>query len=118
MAESDLLERAIVQSVEVFNIATYAEVKDRLEAILSSTRHAFTKASQEEKVTREDMMERVSQPLVPVPSLPSEITERHIDVKGKGPGLSSRPKVDVMRKHMTRVLEESLERDDSVVYLG
>jgi hypothetical protein len=118
MAESDLLERAIVQSVEVFNVGTYAEVKDRFEVILSSTRGAFAKASQEEKVTREDMMERVAQPLVPVPALPSEITERHSDAKRKGPELSSRPKVDVMRKHMTRVLEESLERDDSVVYLG
>lgn len=107
-----------MQSVEVFNVGTYAEVKNRFEAILSSTRDAFTRASQEEKVTREDMMERVSRPLVPVPALPSEITERIWHVKGQSPELSSRPKVDVMRKHMTRVLEESLDRDDSVVYLG
>jgi TPP-dependent pyruvate/acetoin dehydrogenase alpha subunit len=118
MAESDLLERAIVQSVEVFNVGTYAEVKDRLEAILSSTRDAFTRASQEEKVTREDMMERVSRPLVPVAALPPEIKDRNWHAKGQSPEMSPRPKADVMRKHMTRVVDESLDRDDSVVYLG
>ena len=117
MAEADLLERAIVQAVETFNACTYADVKNRFDALLLSTQRAFNDASQEEKVSREEMMERVSQPLVPVPALPTKVTERFVHAT-KEPEVSSRPKVDVMRKHMTRVLRESLEGDDSVVYLG
>ncbi|CAB9498379.1 oxoisovalerate dehydrogenase subunit beta [Seminavis robusta] len=118
MAESDLLERAIMQAVEVFNALTYQEVKDRFQEIRASTRDAFSKASQEEKVTRSEMMERVATPTVTCPPLPSELTERTIE-KPKSESTSKRPKkLDVMRKHMTRVLEESLANDDSVVYLG
>lgn len=122
MAESDVLECAVAQAVEVFNVATYAEVRDRLDEIRFMTQGAFSKASAEERVTRDDMMKRVSQPLVSCSALPSSITVRS-KAKSSSESVSAslqRPKkkVDVMRKHMTRVLEESLAEDESVVYLG
>lgn len=118
MAESDVLERAVVQAVEVFNVATYAEVRDRLDEIRSITRDAFSKASAEERVTRDDMMKRVSQPLVSCSALPSSITVRSKEKSSSESLQRPKKKVDVMRKHMTRVLEESLAEDESVVYLG
>ena len=110
MADSTVLERAIVQAVEVYNASTYSEIKDRFEEFRVGSREAFVLASQEDKVTRQDMMDRVAQPMVTCPRLPANIVER----------TPSKPtsKPEVMRKHMTRVLGESLEADPSVVYLG
>jgi TPP-dependent pyruvate/acetoin dehydrogenase alpha subunit len=110
MADSNVMECAIAQAVEVNNAYTYAEVKDRLEEIRTGTRAAFDKASQEEKVTRYDMLQQVEQPMVPVPRLPPSMSEKlPTSEKPKG-------KLEVMRKHMTRVLEESLT-DDPFCYL-
>jgi TPP-dependent pyruvate/acetoin dehydrogenase alpha subunit len=116
MAESDLLERAIVQAVDVFNSYSYAEVKDRFLEIRDLTQKAFSHASTEEKVTRQDMLDRVEMPMVACPALPFDIVEKPaVASKEKSP---RKAKPEVMRKHMTRVLEESLENDPTVVYLG
>lgn len=116
MSESDLLERAIVQAVEVFNACTYGEVKDRFKEIRTLTKSAFDTASQEEKVTRQDMIERVSQPMVPCSALPASVVEKPYELSVPSPSTKEKP--EVMRKQMTRVLEESLANDSSVVYLG
>lgn len=118
MAESDLLERAIVQGVDVFNAFTYAEVKDRFYEIRDLTKKAFAEASLEEKVSRQDMLDRVALPMVTCPPLPADIVEKTAGGgKTKSPP-AKKSKPEVMRKHMTRVLEESLTNDESVVYLG
>jgi len=120
MADSTVVERAIVQAVEVFNAGTYSEIKDRFEELRSETRAGFEQASEEDKVTRRDMMDRVAEPVVTYPRLPSTITERSLATTEQNNPKSSTatPKLEVMRKHMTRVLEESLTNDPSVVYLG
>lgn len=89
-------------------------MKDRFEEIRDGARSGFIQASREEKVTRQDMLERVAQPMVPCPRLPANLAQRTPEKTKAQPG--SKP--EVMRKHMTRVLEESLTNDSSVVYLG
>lgn len=113
--DCDNLERAIIQAVDVFSACTYAEIRDRLQEIRTGTRDAFAQASQEEKVTRDDMLKQVAQPMVSVPRLPKELA-----VRADGTTMDDKlgPKREVMRKHMTRVLEETLKKDPSVVYLG
>ena len=76
MADQDILEGAVAQAVEVFDACTYVEVKDRFEEIESGTRDAFIWASHEEKVTQEDMLQQIAQPMVPVPRLPKSILNK------------------------------------------
>ena len=121
MADSNVLERAIVQAVEVYNACTYSEVKDRFEKFRVGSREAFVLASQEDKVTRQEMMDRVAQPMVSCPRLPAKIVEKSPTEAINSNSESTRTvatKPEVMRKHMNRVLNESLEADPSVVYLG
>ena len=109
MAHSTVLESMIVQAVEVFSATTYSEIRDRLHEIRSRTIESFQIAASEGKVTRADMLKRVSAPLVgafhaaPL-VLPTPIV--------------SSVKTDVMRKHMNRVIAESMQNDKSVMYLG
>lgn len=110
MADSCNLEGAMRQAVEVLGVTTYPELRDRFEELRHETNDAFGRAVLEPKVTLEDMMDRVSVPLSPPPPPPC----------GPPPngGSDGTEKPQVMRKHMTRVLEEALEADPSVVYLG
>ena len=68
---------------------------------------SFTKASAEPKIsTREELIKTNSQPLTPfVP--PTSVT---VNPQNELP--------DVMRKHMNRVIEEAINNDPSVVYIG
>ena len=120
MADSSVLERAIAQAVEVFNVCTYNEVKDRFAEIRTGTRQAFNQASTEAKVTREDMLEIVSQPMIACPRLPASVVEKSGGnaITKETKTFSTSQKLEVMRKAMTRVLEESLENEPSVVYIG
>jgi 2-oxoisovalerate dehydrogenase E1 component len=99
---------------------------------------AFAQAIDEEAVetvTREQMIQQLTPPLVPVPRLPPTIlqafdtaatTKAASGTADKSPpttttniGNRQTPnKREVMRKHMTRVLEEVLTQDESIVYMG
>ena len=144
MADCTVLESAVKQAVEVFSVTTYPEIRDRWLAIQQMTRSSFATASQEEKVTRQEMLSRVAQPLA-VPQMTRSsfakasqqekftrqaMLSRVAQQRGKS---VSRPKWDsvrstetgastgnreVMRKLMTRVIAETMERNESVVYLG
>lgn len=108
MANEQVMESSVVQAVEVFNVLTYPEVRDRFEEIKSWTTRAFDEASAEAKVTRQDMLDRVAPPALPI---------RH-ENSGKDATVRIKGKKEVMRKHMTRVLDESLARNGKVIYLG
>jgi pyruvate/2-oxoglutarate/acetoin dehydrogenase E1 component/TPP-dependent pyruvate/acetoin dehydrogenase alpha subunit len=123
MAEMTTLESAMAQAVDVHNATTWSQLLDRFGQIQEWTRLAFERASAEEKVTRQDMLDIVSAKPVAVPRLfSSDITTvsgtmpmaRPID----GQARTTREKPQVMRKHMTRVIEEVMEKDKSIVYMG
>ena len=126
-----VLEDAIRQAVEMRHVlftTTYAQVRERYRTLQQQTRAAFAQAAGEPKVTRQDMLERVAPPLVAVPSatMTNVVVTRNVETKKEDPGeedaatstVSIPQRRDVMRKHMTRVLTESLANDESVVYLG
>ena len=132
MAETTVLEQAIVQAVEVYHATTYDQVQDHWQFIQQRLPEAFAIASAEDKVTRADMQQRVAPPLVPVPPLPESLTRVSL-VPGVASSLprttttttttttNTTTKVEkpqVMRKHMTRVLAELMQQDDTIVYLG
>lgn len=108
MAEVQTIESSIVQAVEVYNVMTFAEVRDRFAEIQQCAAQSFVDASTEEKVSRQDMLEQSAPPLFPV---------AHLEVD-TDPQANQKGKKEVMRKHMNRVLDESLGGDDTVVYLG
>jgi len=111
MADIDVLESSIAQAVETFSASTYPELHDRFLHIQDAARSAFATAAEEDKVDRNDMLERLAPPLHIVPSLPPELTIVSLEDAQSG-------RREVMRKHMTRVIEEVMREDDSVVYIG
>jgi pyruvate/2-oxoglutarate/acetoin dehydrogenase E1 component/TPP-dependent pyruvate/acetoin dehydrogenase alpha subunit len=115
MADTDVLSVAIVQAVEQYNAITYAELEDRLEEILTWTEEAFCTAVAEPKVTLEDMIDQVAAPLVPIPRQPPSTNVTH---QTRITSLNPKEKPQVMRKHMTSVVEEVLTNNPKVVYLG
>ncbi|KAL3922018.1 MAG: hypothetical protein SGILL_002436, partial [Bacillariaceae sp.] len=109
MADSCVLESTFRQATEVLNFSTYSELCDRFEELKQQADQAFEIAIQEPKVSLDDMMDRVSVPLAPLPQPGiSSLTETVKKVE----------KPQIMRKHMTRVIAEAMEDDPSVVYLG
>jgi len=117
MAESDVVASGIVQAAEQWNALTYSEARDRFEEIGEMVKDSFDVAAEEPKITsREDMLDRVSQPMVSVPQLPSvKLVSSDLQPKlGRG----KREKREVMRKHMTRVIAEAMDKDPKVVYIG
>jgi pyruvate/2-oxoglutarate/acetoin dehydrogenase E1 component len=143
MAERDVVSSGIAQAIQL-NALTYNEASTRFEEIremvsctidacqsqtifrhsgiftslmtvMIKVRDAFDVAVEEPKITsRNEMLERVSQPTVLVPHLP------RVKLAGLQPQLSNdkRDKREVMRKHMTRVIAEVMEKDPKVVYIG
>ena len=111
MQNIDVLESSIVQAVETFSAVTYAEVRDRFVEIQSLTQFAFGEAIGEEKVNRQDMMERVAPAAAPI-ALPSSDSAFLASLE------KTTAKREVMRKQMNRVIEEVMESDESIVYLG
>ena len=119
MAESDVISAAIVQAVEQQNVGTYTEWLDRFEEVGSMTSKAFDAASMEPKITkREDMLSVVSQPMVPVPRLPQAKIVESADRMKKPSSKRKGGKAEVMRKHMTEVIKETLEKYPDCVYIG
>lgn len=107
MADTCLLEAAMRQATEVLNYATYPELCDRFEELQKKADRAFGAALAEPKVSLDDMMGRVSVPRLQLPPT---------SVDTKNPGTVEKPQV--MRKHITRMIEEAMEADSTVVYLG
>ena len=120
MAEKDVVAGAIVQAVEQWNAMTYSEVCDRFEEIGAIAMESFNSAAKEPKITsRDEMLERVAQPMVPVAPLPSnELLTLNDGISSKSTASIKCKKRDVMRKHMTRVIEEVMEANSRVVYIG
>lgn len=114
MADNAVLESMIIQAVEVMGATTYSQVRDRWVEIQHSTVAAFATASSEEKVTRAEMLERVSAPqtVAGIKNNPPNVITQPSD---RGIAVGKR---EVMRKHMTRVIAETMQHDESVVYLG
>lgn len=123
MAESDVISAAVVQAVEQQNVGTYSEFLDRFESIGSAASKAFDTASMEPKITRrEDMLSIVSQPMVPIPRLPETKVVESADRTEKTSSSSKKKdawrKAEVMRKHMNKVIAETLEKYPDCVYIG
>lgn len=88
-----IMECALVQAVEVLSATTYIALLDKYQEIHLMTRNAFAITVEEAKVTRDDMVQRVSAPLHPMSSIssilsPSNQTPNDMDAKP-----------EVMRKH-------------------
>ena len=122
MAQSNVLTQAILQAVSKdndYNI-TYDYLQKRFEQIQQQTINAFNIAVQEPKITsRSSMIERLSPPLVPVPALPSHLQKECTYLQEQqSQSTKTKKNVDVMRKHMTRIITETMEQDENVVYIG
>lgn len=131
MAERCVLEENIARAVAANSnrqsnqTLTYGHVRERFREIQRQTRAAFAQASSEPKVTRQDMLERVSAPIATVPpSLPDVLVDQYLttmpttSTSQSTSSTAPTAKREVMRKHMTRVLAECLQDDKEVVYLG
>jgi len=111
MRETCVLERAIYDAVERWNVTTYGEMLDRFEEIhFGHANQAFEQAMQEPKVTLPEMIHRVSVPLAVVDK---KITHRQHDDDSQ---VDEKPQV--MRKHMTRFYDEILTTNRCAVYVG
>jgi pyruvate/2-oxoglutarate/acetoin dehydrogenase E1 component/TPP-dependent pyruvate/acetoin dehydrogenase alpha subunit len=121
--DTDVVSQAMVQAVGAFgHDFSYAQFLDRFQEIHTMTGLAFAQAIEEPKVTLQDMMDRVGPPDPPVPQ--STFQGRWISISKPSSNLqeenvdTNNNKPQVMRKQMTRVLEEIMTEDPSVVYLG
>jgi pyruvate/2-oxoglutarate/acetoin dehydrogenase E1 component/TPP-dependent pyruvate/acetoin dehydrogenase alpha subunit len=113
MNASSVIESMIAQAVEVHSATSYSEIRDRLIEVTECTEHSFAMASAEPKVSREEMIERVSAPMA---MDRVAITSKQCLLSSSSAEVVQKP--DVMRKHMNRVIAESMAKDESVVYLG
>lgn len=112
MANTCVLQMAMIQAVEHLGITTYPELYDRLQEIHHGADQAFGQAIEEPKVTLDDMMNRVSSPLIKYsPPLPINTSQDDQTTRR-----SSKPQV--MRKHMNQCFHEMMEKDSSIIYLG
>jgi len=106
--EQDVVLKFIEQCVEA-NVVTYDQVADEYELLWGQIQTAFDKAAEEPKIqTREQAMKHTSQPMA---ALPLRISQVQDDVEKK-------EKPQVMRKNMTRVLQELLAENENLVYMG
>jgi 2-oxoisovalerate dehydrogenase E1 component len=106
---SCVVQASCIQAVELLGYETYETLRDRWTEIQQRTEAAFETAINEPRVTLSEMMDRVSVPLAPIPISASTSSPEKKET-------DEAPKV--MRKHMTRALEEAMDQDESVVYLG
>jgi hypothetical protein len=112
--------------------ATMPELLAMFDESLATVERAFNAAVREPKVeTREQMLERVAPPLAPVqaprsapsalvvPGPPADST-LHLGTgpRPAAPSVAVMKTREVMRKHMTGVIDETLEQQKDVVYVG
>jgi 2-oxoisovalerate dehydrogenase E1 component len=112
MNNSTILESMIIQAVESLSATTYSEIRDRLDKIMEHTIASFHLAASEDKVSRDDILDRVASPIFS--KTIASLSKTHVLTATA----SHVGKRDVMRKHMNRVIAESMQHNESVVYLG
>lgn len=105
------LEASILQMSESSPELSLENIFDRYRTIQSLVVDGFAQASSEEKVTREDMVHRISAPMVSITKETSMPTCRTVNARND-------VKRQVMRKNMNAVLDEALQEHRDVVYLG
>lgn len=135
--ERDVISGLIVDIINE-NIITKSEILEQYNNIQQMVTKAFDVASEEPKHnSRAELVERVSAPYIRVPRLlDSTVNNRSIGEYGQFSlsditvkmGHENSPaenavsatdeKIDIMRKHMTRVIGETLEQHPDVVYIG
>ena len=115
-SQNNPLAGACAQSVEA-GVFTYPELLALLESMQAAARNAFDKAALEPKISsRQDLIDKTSQPLAAVPTPPSSpptAAEAAATAGGKKPRLG-----DVMRKNMTRFFDGYLKEHPDGVYVG
>jgi len=112
-ADSDNIERACDDAVRSGGV-TYAQLIDKFEEIGKMVEDGFDVASAEPKITNKEMsIERTNMPLAPVPRL-----LRNAEVTDPLTGTVSGARKDVMRKNMTKVIDETLATVPNAVYIG
>lgn len=122
--ERDVISGLIVNSINQ-GIVSGGEILEQYDIIQRMVTKAFDVASDEPKHTsRAELVQRVSSPYIQVPRLmDSAVNSRNIDTYGQfhecgSTESAAHEKPDVLRKHMTRVLAETLELYPDVVYIG
>eukprot|EP00039_Didymoeca_costata_P012091 m.172946 g.172946 ORF g.172946 m.172946 type:complete len:817 (+) comp15379_c0_seq5:135-2585(+) len=89
-------------------VFSYHELHTLLTTLWRKTESAFNHASTEPKLTsRQSLVDRTAQPLVPMPSGAVKMKDHSDNKKG-----------NVMRKNMTRVIDEILTEHVNCVYIG
>ncbi len=99
--------------------ATGPELADLFDDVGARTEAAFDRALTEPKleaVGRQGLVSRNSAPLWPVPAFVAPEQQQKKQAAPAAP--AGQPPRDVMRKHMTRVLEEVLAANPLAVYIG
>lgn len=101
-------------------VFTHAELSDRLDEILVKTEEAFYAADGESKLTsREALVARNSAPLtaLPLPMSVPPTSSFSTNVIPATTGITG-AEAQVMRKHMTRVFDDTLTSTPNLVYIG
>jgi len=122
-AEADPLAGFCAQAVEA-GFTTWPELLHRFDEITQLSTEAFSKAVEEPKITsREALFERNSQPLAPVDRPRAEVAFNNARVthtlsSSVAMARQTEGRREVMRKHMTRVMDEALHEYPECVYIG
>jgi len=109
--------RAVEQGV-----TTYAELLDRFDVLSTMVQDAFDAASLEPKVASREACERFnSQPRAPTPGRTASVVRRGVSFEAGADGSPSTAEAgapQVMRRCMTRALDELLSTRPNAVYIG
>lgn len=120
MASTNYLLLAAAQAVQYGLYSSLEEIAKVYQELWKNCRTQFTKAAIEPKVSnRQQMVERVSQPLADVKAratVKKGVEERDMldEVRSK----KDTKGLNIMRKHMTRVIDELMDKNKNLVYLG
>ncbi|KNC80869.1 hypothetical protein SARC_06785 [Sphaeroforma arctica JP610] len=94
-------------------VTSYPELLDLYDHVGARARAAFDQVVNEPKITtRDEISEQTSAPRIAVPGEGATAVHVHL-----GPH-EGKKKGQVMRKHMTKVIDETLEKHRNCVYLG
>ena len=117
VAEANPLAAACANAVEE-GVVTYEELQQWYLHLTEETERAFQKAVNEPKIeSRESLVQSNSQPLAPIPAASQWKAPLDMD-KASVPPTTPDLSRGVLRKHMTQVIDESLESNPQMAYLG
>ena len=110
-----------VKAIDHGVVASYGELATRFQGMLDLAQECFAIAAAEPKLDdREELMRRTTPAKAP-PLTPKATGTKKTKEAASTKEDSTTTKVEkpqVMRKHMTRVIDEALEKDRRVVYIG